>query len=282
MSRSEPSRSHVDTACGRIAYRAQGSGPPALFVHGAFMNGDLWNGTIEPLAESRRCVAPDLLAHGATDEAEGADLSFAGQAQMLAQFVDALELGAVDLVANDSGGGIAQIFAARHPDKIRSITLTNCDTHDGWPPEVLRATVELIGSGNGRDLLRTLARDPSTARDAFASGFEYPERVSDTMLRGFLEPLVRSDRRIAAVEGFFRAMDCAQTVEIEPQLKELDVPALIVWGGADVFFERRWAYWLRDTLPRVTRVVELPSAKLFFPLDRPADMARELESFWDA
>jgi len=282
MSRAELTVGDTETACGRIAYREQGGGPPALFIHGAFLNGELWNGTIEPLAGIRRCIAADLLAHGATEEAEGVDLSFAGQAEMLAQFVDALELGAVDLVANDSGGGIAQIFAARHPAKVRSIALTNCDTHDGWPPEAFQPTVDLIGSGKGRDLLRALARDPSVARNAFSSGFEYPERVSDEVLRIFFAPLVRSDARIAALETFFRAMDCMQTVEIEPQLKTLDVPALIVWGRSDMFFERRWAYWLRDTLPHVTRVVELPSARLFFPLDRPADLARELELFWEA
>jgi len=40
----------------------------------------------------------------------------------------------VDLVANDSGGGVAQIFAARFPQRLRTLTLTNCGTHDNWPP----------------------------------------------------------------------------------------------------------------------------------------------------
>ena len=46
-----------------------------------------------------------------------------------------------------------------------------------------------------------------------------------------------------------------------------------------MFFELRWAYWLRDALPYVTRLVELPSAKLFFPL-RPDDLSHELDLFW--
>jgi pimeloyl-ACP methyl ester carboxylesterase len=282
MPGSEPLRAQIDTPSGRIAYRDAGMGPVALFVHGVFLSGDLWSDTIAPLTGLRRCIAPDLLAHGATEEAEGVDLSFAGQAEMLAQFCVHLGLDRVDLVANDSGGGIAQIFAARYPDKIRSLTLTNCDTHDGWPPEAFQPTVDAIAGGNGRDLLRALAADPSAARNAFAIGFEHPERVNDAKLRGFFEPLVRDDKRIAALEEFFRAMDCAQTVAVEAGLKALDAPAQIIWGGSDVFFERRWAYWLRDTLPNVERLVELPSAKLFFPLDRPGDLSRELELFWTA
>jgi len=282
MPGSQPLRSHVETPCGRIAYQEHGSGPPALFVHGVFLSGDLWRDVIASVAGLRRCIAPDLLAHGATEELEGADLSFAGQAEMLARFVEALGLDAVDLVANDSGGGIAQIFAANHPDRIRSLTLTNCDTHDGWPPEAFKPTVDLIASGKGRDLLRTLAADPSVARNVLAVGLEYPERVSDAALRGFFEPLVRSEERIAAFEAFFREMDCAQTVEVEGRLRTLDVPAQIIWGGDDVFFERRWAYFLRDTLPNVVRRVDLPTGRLFFPLDRPHDLARELELFWRA
>jgi pimeloyl-ACP methyl ester carboxylesterase len=91
---------------------------------------------------------------------------------------------------------------------------------------------------------------------------------------------VRSGARIAALERFFPEMDCAQTVAVESGLRALQAPALIVWGGADVFFERQWAYWLRDTLPNVRRLVELPTGRLFFPLDRPEDLARELLAHW--
>ena len=48
-------------------------------------------------------------------------------------------------------------------------------------------------------------------------------------------------KRITALEGFFRAMDAAQTVEVEPLLRKLEAPALIVWGNADPFFHIRWA-----------------------------------------
>src|SRR5262245_46595538 len=107
-------RRTVATPSGTIAYTDRGAGPIALFVHGVFLNADLWDGVIDGLTDVRRCIAPDLLCHGGTIERAGADVSFAGQAQALVELIDALGIDRVDLVGNDSGGGIAQIMAARH------------------------------------------------------------------------------------------------------------------------------------------------------------------------
>jgi uncharacterized protein (TIGR03435 family) len=87
------------------------------------------------LCDIRRNIAVDLLAHGDTEVAPDQDLSVTANAKMLNQFLDALDIDCVDLVGNDSGGGIAQIFAALYPERLRSLTLTDCDAHDNWPPQ---------------------------------------------------------------------------------------------------------------------------------------------------
>lgn len=276
------SRSFMETPAGRIAYTERGEGPAALFVHGVFLHGDLWNGVVDRVAGVRRCVCPDLRAHGWTEDLPEADLSFAGQADMLSAFLDGLGVDQVDLVGNDSGGGIAQILAARHPDRIRSLTLTNCDTHDGWPPDAFKPAIELITGEGGTDALKSLAANPEAARSAFGMGLEHPENLTDELIESFFGRLVASPERIDAFVRFFRAFDCADTVAVEPLLKQLQAPALIVWGGADTFFDRKWAYWLRDTLGNVSRLVEIPSGKLFLPLDRPKDLAEELLVHWQA
>src|SRR5438445_5702366 len=112
---------YAATDFGNIAYRETGSGPTAVFVHGVFVNGHLWDPLIERLAGIRRCIALDILAHGATGARSDQDLSFDAQAAMLAAFCDVMKLDQVDVIANDSGGGIAQIFAATHPRRIRSL-----------------------------------------------------------------------------------------------------------------------------------------------------------------
>jgi pimeloyl-ACP methyl ester carboxylesterase len=269
----------VDTSAGTLACIDRGDGPVALFVHGVFLNADLWSSVIDQVADVRRCIAPDLLCHGATQERPDADVSFTGQAAALVELLNALDVGRVDLVANDSGGAIAQIVAARHPDRIRTLTLTNCDVHDGWPPPAFMPTVQAVLGGGLRGLLESL-RDPNAARAALGVGFEHPERLSDETLRGFLEPLLAADARVKNLERFFQAMDCRQTVEVEPLLRRLEAPTLVVWGTADIFFEVEWARWLQITIPGCRRLEEWPEAKLFFPLERGVQLAAELRRHW--
>src|SRR5215472_433857 len=83
-------RLYASTPFGEIAYTERGRGPAALFVHGVFLNGNLWRPVIDRVSDLRRCIAVDLMAHGATRTRPGQDLSFDGQAAMLAVFCDAL------------------------------------------------------------------------------------------------------------------------------------------------------------------------------------------------
>src|SRR5262245_13081519 len=96
-------RRFVDTPSGRIAYVEQGTGPVALFVHGVLMNGYLWRHQLSELSATRRCIAIDLLAHGATEIHPEQDVSSTANAVMLGQLLDALKIDQVDLVGNDSG-----------------------------------------------------------------------------------------------------------------------------------------------------------------------------------
>src|ERR1700728_1987113 len=138
-------RRSLDTPAGDIAYTELGTGPAALFVHGLGTNGLLWRHVIENLSDTSRCIAIDLPAHGGTPARD--DMSATALAQVVADLCDGLGLTQVDLVGNDTGGAVAQIFAARHPERLRSLTLTNCDTHDNVPPEAFKPTVDLAKAG---------------------------------------------------------------------------------------------------------------------------------------
>jgi pimeloyl-ACP methyl ester carboxylesterase len=57
---------------------------------------------------------------------------------------------------------------------------------------------------------------------------------------------------------------------------------LIVWGTGDMFFDRTWAYWLRDTIPGASEVIEIEGGRLFFPDERATELAVALRRHWDA
>src|SRR5215831_10817472 len=219
-------RQHVQTESGRIAYTEQGTGPVALFVHGVLLNGHLWRHQLEQMSDTRRCIAIDLLAHGATEIAGDQDVSVTANAKMLAQFLDGLKVDQVDLVGNDSGGGIAQIFAALHPERVRSLTLTDCDAHDNWPPEAFKPFLEMVKAGGLRDTLNAMLANKAIFRSpgALGPGYERPEIVTDEDIETYLRPLVRTEQRTRDVQRFVEAFDNRHTRAIEAQLRALRAP----------------------------------------------------------
>src|ERR1700682_5313018 len=168
---------HVEIPSGRIGYASAGSGPVALFVHGVVLNKHLWRHQLAGLSDMRRCIAVDLLAHGDTEITPDQDVSVTANAKMLKEALDALKIDQVDLIGNDSGGGIAEIFAALNPERVRTLTLTNCDTHDNWPPEAFKPFVDMVKAGCLRDTLDAMVADKTIFRSPGALGpaYEQPE-----------------------------------------------------------------------------------------------------------
>ena len=267
----------IETASGRISYVETGSGPVALFVHGVLLNKHLWRHQLAGLSDIRRCIAVDLMAHGDTEIEPTQDVSVTANANMLREVLDALRIDQVDLVGNDSGGGIAQIFAALNPDRVRSLTLTNCDAYDNWPPEAFKPFVDMVVAGGLGDTLNAMLADKAIYRSPAALGpaYERPEIVSDEDIEIYLQPLVRTEQRTRDLQRFVAAFDHRHTVVLEPRLRQLQAPTLIVWGTDDIYFPVKWAYWLANTIPGATEPVKLAGARIFF-LEERADVFNKL------
>jgi len=282
-------RRFADVKFGRIAYFKMGQGPVALFVHGVPLNGYHWRHVIERVQHRRHCIAIDLMGLGYTEIGPSQEVSFTGQAHMIAEVLDALGIEKVDLVGNDSGGAIAQIFAANFPDRLTSLVLTNCDVHDGWPPADVLPIIERSRNGTLAAIFQPMVDRPDLARERYARGesvpmfrsYADPSVLTDEIIRLYLEPLLCSQQRIEAFQRYWLAFDNTQTVAIHSALKSLKVPTLIVWGLRDIFFDKKWAYWLRDTIPGAKRVIEVPDGRLFFPEDRPGSLIGPMLQFWD-
>jgi pimeloyl-ACP methyl ester carboxylesterase len=283
------SRRIADVKSGRIAFFEEGRGRTVLFVHGVPLNGYHWRHVIDRVRHRRRCIAIDLMGLGYTEISSSQDVSFTAQARMIADVLDALGIEQVDLVGNDSGGAVAQIFAANFPSRLTSLVLTNCDVHDGWPPPQVLPVMERSRNGTLASIFQPMVERPDLARERHARGesvplfrsYADPSVLTDEMIRLYLQPLLSSQERIAAFQRYWLSFDNAQTVAIHSDLKNLQVPTLIVWGLKDIFFDKKWAYWLKDTIPGAKRVVEVPDARLFFPEDRPDALTEPMLRFWD-
>jgi pimeloyl-ACP methyl ester carboxylesterase len=188
------------------------------------------------------------------------------------------------VVANDTGGAIAQVFAARHGDRLRTLTLTNCDAHDNLPPPNFRMAVDLAAKGELAPIAMQMVDDLEMARSEMGvgAGYEDPTSLSAETVKAYLEPVAGTLEAAREIERFITSLSAADLLDAEPALRKLQVPTIIVWGTGDTFFELEWAYWLRDTIPGATEVVEVPGAKLFFPDERPVDLVAPLRRHWAA
>ena len=176
----------------RQLHRHRRPGPPGAVRPRAGTSSYLWRHVIDQLDGQRRCVAVDLPLHGQTPAAAGQDFSLPGLARFLADCCDALELTDVDLVANDTGGAVSQVFAAGHPERLHTLTLTNCEAHDNLPPKALAARGPARPDGPVRPH-RTPAgtRRPPGPQMRLGSGYQDVASLPDDIARAWLEPLTR-------------------------------------------------------------------------------------------
>jgi pimeloyl-ACP methyl ester carboxylesterase len=267
------------TASGEIAYTEFGTGPAAVFVHGVVTSGALWRHVIEQVSTGTRCVAVDLPGHGGTPPR--ADMSVTAIAGLVVDLCEGLGLDQVDLVGCDTGGAIAQLVAVQRPDLLRSLVLTNCDTEGNFPPPAFMPVVQAARRGEIAGLATTFAADPAAARaSVIADNYEYPDKVPDEVWREYLTPIGHDTEHARHFERLLGAMAPEEMAGVNDRLSSLDVPTLLVWGTAVDGFGMEWAHRLRDLIPGAREVVEIDGAKLFFPEERPEELAIQLRRHW--
>jgi pimeloyl-ACP methyl ester carboxylesterase len=274
----------ADTKSGPVGYADVGSGRPALFVHGVGTSGLLWRNVIGALKDERRCIALDLPLHGRTPVRPGQDLSLTGLARVVEDFCTALDLTGVDLVANDTGGAVAQIVAAHQPQRLATFTLTNCETQGNVPPLAFKPTVLLARAGLltplfGPRLLRNLR---AARRRMYGIGYQDIGKLPLEVVRSYLEPLIGTKELARQGQRWIASLHNRDLAAVEPALRRLTVPTLMVWGTGDIFFRLRHAQRLRDTIPGATGVVTIDRGRLFFPDERAADLVAHLRAHWAA
>ena len=99
---------------GDLRYYETGAGRPVVFVHGILTNAELWRAVVPGVAAAGfRCLAPDWPLGGhEVPMRPDAELGPVGIADLIAEFLEALDLRDVILVANDTGGALTQIMLA--------------------------------------------------------------------------------------------------------------------------------------------------------------------------
>src|SRR3954452_2476447 len=270
-------RQEIQLSAGRIRYREAGEGRPIVFVHGYLVDGRLWDGVVDRLADRFRCLAPDWPL-GAQQLAMNpdADLSPPSLARLIAEFVERLELDDVTIVGNDSGGAISQILAANHPDRLARLALTNCDTHENFPPGIFKAMPPLAKLPGGIVALSAPFRIPFVARRAFAPFAR--TRIPDDLIASWMRPVMQDRGVMHDLKKVTAGMNKRHTLEAAQKLRGSDLPIRLLWAPGDKFFPLKYAERLASEVNNA-EIVPISNAKTFVPLDQPEQVADEITRF---
>lgn len=276
MSQSDQ-RHEIELPAGRIRYREAGEGKPVVFVHGFLVDGRLWDGVVDQLSDRYRCIAPDwpIAAHQIAMNPD-ADLSPPGIAALIASFLEALELEDVTIVGNDSGGAMSQVLVTKHPERIGRLVLTNCDTHENFPPGIFKAMPPLAKLPGGMTVLSAPFRIGALARTAFKPFAHTPipaDLVASWMRPSLSDPGVKRDAKKVTA-----GMNKRHTLEAAERLSGSELPVLLTWAPGDKFFPISYAERLEQETPNA-RLVRIPDASTFVALDQPVRLAEEIAKF---
>lgn len=261
----------IEVGDGALDVQIRGQGPGVLFVHGAFVDHSFWDGVVDALPGATRIVPRMPLGSHRAPLPELADRTPRGQARRLAALITALGRGPVTVVGHDSGGAIAQVLAAYHPECVSRLVLTNCDALERFPPPAFRYLNWLARRPwLLTALARALNRFPALARSPWAFGGLTTEPLDPTQLRRWLapslDPAIRRD-----VAGFLAEASPSVTLDAADRLRHSAVPIHLVWGVRDPHFDldlaERLASHVGATLHRV-------DARCYVPIDRPLEVAR--------
>ena len=265
----------------RIAYVEKGRGPAALFLHGLPLNGYQWRGALSRLSDVRRCIAPDMMGAGSSEVSEGTDQSPEAQVAMLAAFLDALHADSVDLVGSDSGGCFAQLFAARHPTRVRSLLLTNCDAAPDSPPPALLPLIADAHAGIAAEKwIIPLLNDLTTARQGLGQAYTNPATLTRELINIYLRPIAQSPLRRKQYDQALIGLEKNVLQPAEAPLHQLTVPVRILWGTADTIFNPASADYLSHLFAHSRGIRRIEGAKLFWPEEFPEIIAREARELW--
>src|SRR5919106_3004836 len=263
----------------RVFYRAAGSGPVIVLVHGITSTSATWANVLPYLAERFTIVAPDLLGHGESAKPRG-DYSLGAYASGIRDLLTALGHERATFVGHSLGGGVAMQLAYQFPEHCERLVLVSSGGLGREITALLRAA-SLPGSelvlpllvneqliGAGRSVGRLLGRLGLRVHTDVGEVLRGHASLSDGAARSaFLHTL----RTIVDPRG--QRVDASDRLYLAQA-----IPFLIVWGERDPIIPVEHARAAHRLVPS-SRLEIVPNAGHFPHLDDPLRFVRLLIDF---
>ncbi len=218
------SKGYVEVNREKIYVHDRGQGPAILLIHGYGSAHDSWLPILGELAQRHRVLAVDLPGFGRSDKYAG-DYSPSALAGKLAQVLDQKGIREAHVVAHSWGTSIALALTLEQPARVRSLTLISAWVYEEQIPPFF---IWSRAPGVGEALFALFYKE--RADDRMALSFYDPEpfthpRVMDTVRTALNRP--------GAVAAALAAARGQRFTEQERRYRQIDKPALLIWGAQD-------------------------------------------------
>jgi pimeloyl-ACP methyl ester carboxylesterase len=264
---------------GTIRYHDEGSGPTVVFIHGALVDGRLWQPVVHRLRDRFRCVIPELpLGSHEQPMPPDADLSPTALATLIADILDRLDLRDVTLVGNDTGGGLCQLVVTSRPERVGRLVLTNCDAFEDFPPAMVKPLVTFAKIPGALRAGLAPMRIRAARRLPIAYGLLSKRPIPGEVTDGWVLRALRDKGVMADLRKVLSGLDGKLLLDNAPRLTEFAKPVLVVWGNEDKIFKTSLAHRLAAVFPDA-RVEELTDAYTFVSWDQPDRVAELIGAF---
>lgn len=241
----------------RIFYETLGSGQGLIFLHGSMGTGRVWKPYLSILSQNFHVMVPDGRGHGKTDNPDG-EIELELMADDVAAFIDAMELDKAILCGWSAGGDVALNVAMRYPEVVKGL---------------------IVGGV-------TFRISDTYHASLGAMGLEGPGKVNFEVAEKNIPELVALWKaEHAQSEDHWKSLITQLSHEMvnpplpsEEELKQIDVPVLILWGDRDQFLPVEDAVDLYRLLPDAQLSV-IPNADHFVTRTRVEEVAKLIEEF---
>jgi 2-hydroxymuconate-semialdehyde hydrolase len=256
----------------RVAGQTHSTTTPILLVHGIPDASDSWNSIAAELGCTHPIYAVDLAGYGYSGRPDEYDVSLSAQANYLLELLDKLGLERVVIVGHDIGGGIAQIVAARQPQRIDRLVLINSVVEDNWPVLEMRLLrIPLLSYA-----ALTLMEKPMW-QHVLHKGFFNADLVTDEMLHRYQHWYQGSPGRQRLIRNA-QALNNADLTSVTQAIRAVPAPTLILWGREDHYLDPALAQTLCQSLRRC-QFVFVERAGHFVLDEQPQVVADAIEQF---
>lgn len=224
----------VDVTAGTIEYREEGDphGPPVVLLHGLLMNDAQWNLTVPLLPAQFRYLLPVLPMGGhRIPMREDADLTLPGMVNIVADFLDALDLTDITLVVTDWGGPLLLTDVGRDK-RVGRLVICPSEAFDNFPPG-FPGKVAWVASRSTWTVSMAMRqlRIGWLRRQWLMFGQMAKRPVPQDIVEAWLTAGL-ADRRVRRdlVKYCHTKFDGADLIRATNKLAEFDRPALVLWS----------------------------------------------------